>query len=449
MNPKKYQVFVSSTYRDLVDVRRSVMERIQHMAHFPVGMEQFSADDDDQWRIIQETIQQSDYYICLVGHRYGSLAKDGRSYTEMEWDYAKEIGVPIMSFIRDRNAKTSPDEREKDHVLAQKLNDFVVKVSANKMVDSWDEEADLNAKVVIALYKAFSRKPRPGWIRSTSDDVAEALATLSNENRALRSDVERLTSQAAQTKPDIAVFLNGVTELVLTYVSDEELSLSIVPTPKALNWDDISNELKPFVREEDVRVYNRELPPQTEIDDQYQKIRAFERGEQTKCDLKIAVANTGQAKARELYVDLVFPDSVLVMEKYDYEKAGPPQFSLPDNPIPRAEAKLRESKRQLSVYDMFNDLGSLHGITTNLVPHRVLSDFQTIASVNRGHSLDAKDGKITIWIKDLMHTRQVDFDDVIIIPQKPGVFEVKASVISEEMNTPIRFTIPLKIVEKQ
>ena len=60
MNPKKFQIFVSSTYSDLVDVRRGVIDSIQRLNHFAVGMEQFSADDDEQWEIIQETIQQTD-----------------------------------------------------------------------------------------------------------------------------------------------------------------------------------------------------------------------------------------------------------------------------------------------------------------------------------------------------------------------------------------------------
>ena len=191
MNPKKFQIFVSSTYRDLSDVRRNVMEAIQRLLHFPVGMEQFSSDDDEQWVIIQEMIQQTDYYICIIGHRYGSLSKDGRSFTEKEWDYAKEFGVPIMTFVRNRNAKTAPDERETDPMLVKKLDEFVAKVTSDKMVDFWEEAADLNTKVVTALYKAFSRKPRPGWIRSSSDEVAEALATLSNENRSLRNRRDR------------------------------------------------------------------------------------------------------------------------------------------------------------------------------------------------------------------------------------------------------------------
>jgi hypothetical protein len=41
--PRKYQVFISSTFTDLIEERRSVTEVILGMGHVPVGMELFEA----------------------------------------------------------------------------------------------------------------------------------------------------------------------------------------------------------------------------------------------------------------------------------------------------------------------------------------------------------------------------------------------------------------------
>ncbi|WP_373332630.1 DUF4062 domain-containing protein [Thiopseudomonas alkaliphila] len=38
----KYQVFLSSTYSDLVDERESIIKAILEMYHIPIGMEMFS-----------------------------------------------------------------------------------------------------------------------------------------------------------------------------------------------------------------------------------------------------------------------------------------------------------------------------------------------------------------------------------------------------------------------
>ena len=48
----KYQVFVSSTYEDLKAEREVVVKAVLEMGHIPVGMEMFSAADQQQWQII-------------------------------------------------------------------------------------------------------------------------------------------------------------------------------------------------------------------------------------------------------------------------------------------------------------------------------------------------------------------------------------------------------------
>ena len=80
---KKYQVFISSTYTDLVEAREKATKVILDLYHLPVGMEMFSAADDEQWKIIQRQIDESDYYVVVVAHKYGSMVGD-ISYTEKE-----------------------------------------------------------------------------------------------------------------------------------------------------------------------------------------------------------------------------------------------------------------------------------------------------------------------------------------------------------------------------
>src|SRR5271157_436424 len=114
ISDRKYQIFISSTFLDLVKVRESAVSVILEMHHFPIGMEMFSADDDDQWKVISDTIDSCDYYIIIIGHRYGSETKEGISYTEKEYDYARSKNIPILTFIRQRNISTLPDERDDD-----------------------------------------------------------------------------------------------------------------------------------------------------------------------------------------------------------------------------------------------------------------------------------------------------------------------------------------------
>ena len=68
--------------------------------NFPSGMELFPASDETQWELIKRVIEECDYYIVIVGGKYGSLGPNGKSYTEMEYDYAMETGLPVLGFVK-------------------------------------------------------------------------------------------------------------------------------------------------------------------------------------------------------------------------------------------------------------------------------------------------------------------------------------------------------------
>lgn len=138
---KKYQIFISSTYEDLKEAREKVRDAILSMMHFPIGMEMFSAGDEEQWEIIQETINSSDYYVLIVGQRYGSEIETGEdagiSYTEKEYRYAKEQKVPILAFILDDNAHITIADLESDPKKLKKLKALYKEVSKHFLDNFW------------------------------------------------------------------------------------------------------------------------------------------------------------------------------------------------------------------------------------------------------------------------------------------------------------------------
>ncbi|MDD5853770.1 MAG: DUF4062 domain-containing protein [Lachnospiraceae bacterium] len=120
---KKYQFFISSTYEDLKEERNKAIQAILTMNQFPIGMEMFSAADDDQWKIIKEAIDSSDFYILIIGNKYGSIEETtGISYTEKEFDYAVERKIPVLAFIVDSYVSMTADKFETDSQKISKLN---------------------------------------------------------------------------------------------------------------------------------------------------------------------------------------------------------------------------------------------------------------------------------------------------------------------------------------
>ncbi|TOG86024.1 hypothetical protein CGI95_21735, partial [Vibrio parahaemolyticus] len=98
---KRYQVFVSSTFADLKEERKLVIQTLMEMDCIPAGMELFPAIDEEQWQFIKSIIDDCDYYLIIVGGRYGSIALDGISYTEKEYDYAIEKGMKVIALVHE------------------------------------------------------------------------------------------------------------------------------------------------------------------------------------------------------------------------------------------------------------------------------------------------------------------------------------------------------------
>lgn len=110
---KRYQVFVSSTYADLKNERSKVIQTIMELDCIPAGMELFPAIDNEQFDFIKKIIDDCDYYILIIGGRYGSLSVDGLSYTEKEYDYANEKNIKVLAFIHENPDNIALGNRKK------------------------------------------------------------------------------------------------------------------------------------------------------------------------------------------------------------------------------------------------------------------------------------------------------------------------------------------------
>jgi hypothetical protein len=201
----KYQIFVSSTYEDLKEERNKVIMAILEMGHIPVGMELFSAADVKMWNLIERQIDQSDYYIVIIAHRYGTT-EENISYTEKEYDYAYKQNVPILGFVLDDNAKWAQEKKDKDISTVFLLGLFKAKVR-RKYCSTWQNADDLYGKVSIALNKQIQSTPRSGWVRR-SDITANDRKDKRTQHLLSRLDsVEKVTID--DKGPDNGSFLTN------------------------------------------------------------------------------------------------------------------------------------------------------------------------------------------------------------------------------------------------
>ncbi|MDJ0368088.1 DUF4062 domain-containing protein [Hymenobacter sp. H14-R3] len=190
--PKKYQVFISSTFDDLKEHRDAVVKAVLQLGHLPVGMEMFNAGDQTQWETIKSYIDSSDYYLVILAHRYGSKdPASSLSYTETEYDYAGEQGVPRLGFVIEKTATWPADRIEAK--AKKKLDAFKGKVGSARVIKFWDTVDKLAYHVSLSLGNEITINPRVGWVRATeaaSPQIAEELARLSKENRELSNKLQ-------------------------------------------------------------------------------------------------------------------------------------------------------------------------------------------------------------------------------------------------------------------
>lgn len=194
---KRYQVFISSTYQDLQGARQEVSQALLRADCFPAGMELFPAADEEQFEFIKTVIDQSDYYIIISAGRYGSIHPEtGLSYTEMEYDYAVEIGKPVIRLLHKNPFNALKGEFiENSDAGREALERFRDKMRASKLVRFWEIPKELGIEVLVSLSDLKRRNDAIGWVRADKAiDAGEAL-----EISRLRKRVAELEDQQGNT----------------------------------------------------------------------------------------------------------------------------------------------------------------------------------------------------------------------------------------------------------
>ena len=217
---KRYSIFISSTFTDLIQERQEVQTAILRLDHFPVGMEQWPAADDEQFEFIKRVIDESDYYIVVVAGRCGTVSPSGLSYTEMEYNYAIERGIKVIVLLHKDPGSIPADKTEAEPKLRKKLEAFKDKLSKGRMRKTWTNKKDLAAELTYALLYATKTWPATGWVRgdkAASDELRE-------ENVKLREEL--LTLKTSQPTPGILNLAGMGEEYLITLDDWQDVSWS-------------------------------------------------------------------------------------------------------------------------------------------------------------------------------------------------------------------------------
>ena len=182
---KKLQVFVSSTYTDLIEERQAAVQAILDAGHIPAGMELFKAGNESQLKTIYKWIDQSDVYMLILGGRYGSIEeKSKKSYTQLEYEYALSKDIPVFAVIISDAFLTNKINRMglsnvTETSAPDKYKDFKSLVMS-KVIRPVDDCKDIKIAIHTTLNEFINEYDLTGWIRLTSENDSTQLLKENN-----------------------------------------------------------------------------------------------------------------------------------------------------------------------------------------------------------------------------------------------------------------------------
>ncbi len=204
---KRFQVFVSSTYADLREERSRVIQTLMEMDCIPSGMELFPAADEDQFEFIKKVIDDCDYYLLIIGGRYGSTTAEGVSYTEKEYEYAIAKGLKVIALLHQEPDSIPVGKTDKDADLGKRLEEFREKIQQGRLVKYWRTPEELPGIVSLSLSKTIKTYPASGWVRgnaAASTEVLEEINELRKKNADLQAALSSVAPTPSQTIQNIA-----------------------------------------------------------------------------------------------------------------------------------------------------------------------------------------------------------------------------------------------------
>lgn len=213
---------MSSTFLDLKEERQAAVAGILLAGHIPAGMELFTAGDEAQMVVIKRWIQESDVYMLILGARYGTLEpKTGKSYTQLEYEYAAELGKPSFAIVisgalySESQGKEESAEAPESRIMYDSFRRQVL----SKISSSFENNDQIKLGILGSLKDIADRPNLMGWVRASEVPSVQPLV---EELSSLQAERDNLKAQLAMRPVTLAA--NGRELAGL----DDTISLSII-----------------------------------------------------------------------------------------------------------------------------------------------------------------------------------------------------------------------------
>ena len=236
VSAKFYQVFVSATYLDLVEERRVLLEVLPQLDCLPVLL---PSQGPEAWPSVRRRIESCDYFILLLGSRYGSLTPSGVSHTHQEFVHASFKQKPRLVFMHAQPEQRPLSLQDASVEGRLKFQDFRQLLRQGECC-LWTQADDLATMLRTCMPKLLQSHPMPGWVSGaavTSPGQNEALARL--EARVAELEAEKETW--LQTGIRLDELAQGQDKTELYYQANVYAGghCELLPLVSRIAWNDV------------------------------------------------------------------------------------------------------------------------------------------------------------------------------------------------------------------
>ncbi|MFB0843124.1 DUF4062 domain-containing protein [Paenibacillus oleatilyticus] len=186
---KKLQIYISSTFVDLVAERQIAVEAILKAGHIPAGIGIDPFFLERPMDTIKRWIDESDVFILILGGLYGNMLPDeSKSYPHWEYDYAGELGKPRFALVLTDEALRRQPYDFVGVSSYQKFQEFKQSVMEDVAIFHIAEEWHVRWVLHEKLKEYTGRDDLGGWV--SGKDIPDVQKLL-EENARLKAELEK------------------------------------------------------------------------------------------------------------------------------------------------------------------------------------------------------------------------------------------------------------------
>lgn len=160
------KVFLSSTFLDLRESREAALAAVRQVDGYEiVGMEAYGARDANSLDHCLKSVEDSDIFVCLVGHRHGNTPTgSSKSFTEHEYEKAVELNKDRIVLLF--NGPLAAEHRESDE--KDKLQkEFIQRVKLDRLCGTYGKAEEITGLLALSLLNHLIRRNEDWGLKKT------------------------------------------------------------------------------------------------------------------------------------------------------------------------------------------------------------------------------------------------------------------------------------------